>query len=250
MFVLTVKNEAGEIAVKKEFESASFVIGRDPDCDVSISSSGISRKHARIFTQDQCCFIEDLGSSNGTLVDGQKVHGQRNLGTASQIQIGEHLLFFHQSNAKFDISGTLFISDDDQHCKIVRVNDSFAGEVYNLSEMNNTIGRTDENFILLSDHSISRHHAEIHRTGLVYTLSDLQSSNGTQVNGRKIKKPVELRRGDKIDFGNLQFVFTTGGDQVPLHDDRTKSSNVSLPILAGAIVLVMMILGGAYVLLG
>ncbi len=236
MFTLTVKNGAGAIEGKQEFDSGSFVIGRDDTCDISIVSPGVSRKHARIFTQQDRCFIEDLASSNGVIVDGQRVVGQRDLGTASQIQIGEHLLFLHHSNERFDIGATLFVSDDDQHCKLVRINDAFAGEVYNLSETTNTIGRIDENFILLSDHSISRHHAQIIRTGFLYNLNDLKSSNGTKLNGKKIKKMVELHPNDRIEFGNLQFVFATGGSEVALHDYRDESRSPLPYIIVGALV--------------
>ncbi len=243
MFILTVKNSAGQIVHKRNFESGSFVIGRDDGCDLVIVSAGVSRKHARIFTQQNRCLIEDLASANGIIVDGQKVIGQRDLGTASQIQIGEHFLFLHQNDAKFDIGATLFVTDDDQHCKLVRINDGFAGEEYNLSEVGNTIGRIDENFILLSDNSISRHHAQITRTGFIYNLSDLQSSNGTKLNGKKIKKSVELTPGDRIEFGNLQFVFVMGGTEVNLKDYReVKRSPLPIVVIGALIFLVVLFL--------
>jgi pSer/pThr/pTyr-binding forkhead associated (FHA) protein len=48
-------------------------IGRDSDNDIQLTSSNISRHHARITNLTSVCEIEDLNSSNGTLVNGDKV---------------------------------------------------------------------------------------------------------------------------------------------------------------------------------
>ncbi len=60
-----------EIAV--EFDSV--VIGRSASADVSIADRFLSRRHARLYRQDDEWFIEDLGSRNGTLVNGSKISG-------------------------------------------------------------------------------------------------------------------------------------------------------------------------------
>jgi hypothetical protein len=49
------------------------VIGRDPECDVVIDHDQISRRHARIWTEAESVRVADLGSSNGTSVDGAPV---------------------------------------------------------------------------------------------------------------------------------------------------------------------------------
>lgn len=51
----------------------SMVIGREPECDITIPSDEISRKHARIITRPGSVMIEDMGSSNGTFVNNQPV---------------------------------------------------------------------------------------------------------------------------------------------------------------------------------
>lgn len=51
----------------------SMVIGREPECDITIPSDEISRKHARIITRPGSIMIEDMGSSNGTYVNNQPV---------------------------------------------------------------------------------------------------------------------------------------------------------------------------------
>lgn len=58
------------------FDQTSVVIGRTPECDVILYDAGVSRRHARIFDEGAGFHIEDLGSSNGTVVNGSKVSKQ------------------------------------------------------------------------------------------------------------------------------------------------------------------------------
>jgi hypothetical protein len=69
-----------------------------------------------------------------------------------------------------------------------------------------TLGRSLDNDVILEDRSISRHHALlVHRYGR-YTLRDLESANGTAVNGQFISECV-LRDGDVIALGDVELVF-------------------------------------------
>src|SRR3954470_425358 len=52
------------------FDQASVLIGRTSECDVVLYDPGVSRKHARIFGEGEGYFVEDMGSSNGTKVNG------------------------------------------------------------------------------------------------------------------------------------------------------------------------------------
>src|SRR5205823_664312 len=52
------------------FEQSSVLIGRTSDCDVVLYDPGVSRKHARIFEEASAYYVEDMGSSNGTKVNG------------------------------------------------------------------------------------------------------------------------------------------------------------------------------------
>jgi len=249
MYSLTIEDSDGNVAEHFSFDHGAYVIGRQEDCDIVLPSSSVSRRHAELFVEDGRCFIEDLNSANGVTVDGQKVVKQRHLGTASQVRIGDYYLYLEYQDrdqmADQDVRSTLFISDDTQHFKLVRINDEFAGEEFALSEMDNTIGRTDDNFILLSDQSISRSHATIERRGDEYILRDLDSSNGTRVNDDRISGPTPLQSGDTVKFGSVQFVFVPGGEQVDPEEYRSSTSRRYL-IGAGmlSLVLVGLVLGG------
>lgn len=70
------------------------VIGRGHEVDLRITDPGMSRQHARIEIDDDLVFITDLGSTNGTTVDGAPVTGPAPLGTAQRITIGSTVLVY------------------------------------------------------------------------------------------------------------------------------------------------------------
>ncbi len=81
-------------AVSWEFPPGEYVLGRNPTCDVVLLDSTVSRLHARIYFSDGEWFIEDLGSTNGTLVDGVEIKGKGpvRLKDGSRITVGKSVL--------------------------------------------------------------------------------------------------------------------------------------------------------------
>lgn len=76
------------------------------------------------------------------------------------------------------------------------------------------LGREASNPVQLHDTEVSRRHAVIRRQGKQYTLTDLGSSNGTYVNGRRIETH-ELASGDEVQLGSTTMLFTGAGEQSP-----------------------------------
>jgi signal transduction histidine kinase len=81
-----------------------------------------------------------------------------------------------------------------------------------MSEEPATIGRSSA-AIQLSDDTTSRRHAEVRSVNGGWMLTDLNSSNGTYINGKRVTKPVTLRHGDQIKVGSTLLVFS-GEDRV------------------------------------
>lgn len=67
-----------------------------------------------------------------------------------------------------------------------------------------TVGRSEGDIIISDDKSISLKHCEIEKKDGVFTLRDLNSSNGTFVNGNRIDS-VEIKSGDLIKMGRMEF---------------------------------------------
>lgn len=80
------------------------------------------------------------------------------------------------------------------------------------------IGRSKDNELSLDDNSISRRHAEIHRSqGDEFTIIDLDSLNGVFINNEKVKIQ-QLKEGDMVEIGDINFRFTLHGADQPLED--------------------------------
>jgi pSer/pThr/pTyr-binding forkhead associated (FHA) protein len=79
------------------------------------------------------------------------------------------------------------------------------GEVFPLGFEPVSIGRHEDNDIILADPQASRHHAEIVMQGGRWVLSDLGSANGSYVNGQRIVGPQVLTHGDLVRVGQIQF---------------------------------------------
>jgi pSer/pThr/pTyr-binding forkhead associated (FHA) protein len=70
------------------FEGEAMVIGRAPDCDHVLNDPMVSGRHARVFRADDRIWIEDLGSRNGTYLNGHPVKGKTEVESGDEIHMG------------------------------------------------------------------------------------------------------------------------------------------------------------------
>lgn len=75
-----------------------------------------------------------------------------------------------------------------------------------------SIGRDAGCDLAIADMTVSRRHAQLERTPDGWLLSDLESTNGTRVNGWRVRGKVPVRAGDLVTFGNMDAVFALSGD--------------------------------------
>ena len=66
-----------------------LIVGRDALCDIAFDSQTISRRHARVFTANGAVYLEDLGSQNGTAVNGAALHAANILRSGDEIAVGD-----------------------------------------------------------------------------------------------------------------------------------------------------------------
>jgi predicted component of type VI protein secretion system len=94
---------------------------------------------------------------------------------------------------------------------------TISGITHELVDEAITIGRGPDNTIVVNDPSISTHHAQLLLEGDTYRLKDLDSTNGTRVNGKPITEAV-LRFDDRIRFGAAEARYeadATGSKPLP-----------------------------------
>ncbi len=86
--VLSLEGDQGSSRVVPVPDGAEIVIGRMPSCDIVIDHDAASRRHAKIKRRGAALAVEDLGSRNGTQVNGQAISGPRRLAAGDRIAIG------------------------------------------------------------------------------------------------------------------------------------------------------------------
>jgi diguanylate cyclase (GGDEF)-like protein len=74
-----------------------------------------------------------------------------------------------------------------------------------------TLGRGQENVVVLDNDSVSRRHCRIEKRNAAWYVVDLDSTNGTYVNDEQVKE-YQLRRGDQMKVGDTIFKFLSGSD--------------------------------------
>lgn len=82
----------------------------------------------------------------------------------------------------------------------------YPGGVYTIEERITVIGRSSDCELTIDDANVSRRHCEIRRIGDGYSLVDLDSTNGTEVNGQRIQETA-LMSGDVIEVGTTRITF-------------------------------------------
>ncbi|MBL8822447.1 MAG: SpoIIE family protein phosphatase [Planctomycetia bacterium] len=97
MAVLTVINDRG-YTEQFQLRGRECVLGRQADTDLRLDARDVSRRHARILTEGELFFVEDLGSSNGTFLNNTRVSGRQPLQEQDKIQIGPFTICFQQQD--------------------------------------------------------------------------------------------------------------------------------------------------------
>jgi pSer/pThr/pTyr-binding forkhead associated (FHA) protein len=85
--VANVLDQMREIAISKD----EFLIGRGSDCDLRLHDAAISRHHCLLRVRGDEATISDLGSSNGTFLNGQRVRSQAVIRNGDRLQLGDHV---------------------------------------------------------------------------------------------------------------------------------------------------------------
>ncbi len=90
--------------------------------------------------------------------------------------------------------------------RLVAQSPEFSGKSFDLTGPEVTVGRVDDNRIQIEHASVSGHHAVLKLDSLDYVIKDLDSTNGTRINGERITQQ-KLRRNDILRLGNIELLY-------------------------------------------
>jgi pSer/pThr/pTyr-binding forkhead associated (FHA) protein len=106
-----------------ELTQDEITIGRDIANNIVVNDPEVSRRHARLRLQAGNYILEDLGSTNGSFVNGQRLMGPHALRPGEQVMFGDHVSFSYES-LQFDPNATLISSQQ------------YPKETYRISDQN------------------------------------------------------------------------------------------------------------------
>jgi len=125
----------------------------------------------------------------------------RKLGQAVTEPIGRFLVTFRP----FSFSKECKTQPVMPMAKLIFIDKDFSGQVYQLVLEKTTVGRGDQNNLVIHDNSISAAHCEILVYGPEVIVCDLNSRNGTFVNGVRLKnQQCQVKHGQTVRFGSVE----------------------------------------------
>src|SRR5260221_2759933 len=229
---------------------ASLVFGRDATCDVVVSGKDVSRRHAEIVQTPKGYLVVD-SSTNGTFVNEVRVEGQRLLARADVIRLGDENFRFYADaapqaapnpkpgpaasappavpqapssppppppppappvGAGQRLKETLHGAPAPVLGNFLVRSGSLKGQRLVVKTPVANIGRADYNDLVIPDESVSTTHAKLERREGVWVLVDLDSTNGTFVDGERVKGETPLSPGVTVRFGDISLLFEPTDD--------------------------------------
>ena len=179
------------------------LIGRADDSDVVIDDLDVSRRHARVWQDGTACWLEDMGSRRGTMLNEETLtRSARRLFSGDAITVGPEVLRFVGGSPTRLASRPMSVA---------------AEQVVPFAGARLRIGRDDANDIVLADQNVSRFHAEIVAGADGAEVVDLASRNGTRLDGSLVQRGA-VRRGSRVGIGPYELVFD--GTNFVARDDR------------------------------
>ena len=223
-------------------DSAGTTIGRQDGNTIVLDDGRLSRQHARIDFGAGGLTLTDLGSANGTRINGQRVSGTQPLRSGDQLQLGETTIVVEggataTSEAKAvapihpaaAATTPLTPMSGEMTPRLILEG---AGRSFPIDRASTVIGRQAGSGITLPDTQASRQHARIDVRSGQLTVTDLGSANGTRVNGAPINAPTTLRDGDQLQIGTSLFRVEMLGGTVAEAANAGATVSSGLPLIA------------------
>lgn len=178
-------------------------VGRGQPSDLQLDDPRVSARHAVLRPGDRGAVLEDVGSSNGSFVNGVQVTAPHELCAGDEVRFGDTTLVIEQTPAPA-------LTTTAAWSLAVRTGPD-AGSGTAVGEGQSVlIGRDPGAGLVLTDSRVSNRHAEIWMRGGVLGIRDLGSANGTLVDGAPVRGTASLGSGAEIQVGETVIVAGPG----------------------------------------
>jgi pSer/pThr/pTyr-binding forkhead associated (FHA) protein len=250
VYQISIIDDEGQVT-KVPMVRDEFTVGRKEGNVIRLTERNVSRSHARILRENGRFFLNDLGSYNGTKLNGRRIRGKMPLSPGDEIGIGDYTLRVELVEGA--VATAPPAAEQVKPPQITVVAEGKPGAVHILSDVPHIVGRGDEATIQIDDPKVSRNHARLHLLQGRYFIEDSGSENGILVDGRRVRSKA-LDPGDIIDVGRIQLYYTLGplqpGDIKPRVAAVAPAKTSRVPMIVGLVGAVIAIGGVIYVLVG
>lgn len=213
---------------------AELSLGRE-GTDVVIEDPEVSRRHARVRPVDGALEVADLGSVNGTYVNGERIHEPTALADGDELSVGNTTIRAEVPKPVRAAPTVAAARPVPEVPPPVLVGREGALEGQRITiEGDVLLGREGAD-VIVDDPEVSRQHALVRPVDGVLELTDLGSVNGTYVNGERIHEPVRLADGDVVSLGRHTFeAEIRGAAPGGRHAETITASGLPRPTLQGS----------------
>ncbi|MFZ0548169.1 MAG: FHA domain-containing protein, partial [Candidatus Promineifilaceae bacterium] len=220
-----------------EITQSTTSLGRNVGVDIVLNATSVSRRHAQITKANDQYYIEDLGSSNGTFLNGERISGRQMLKDGDRISLGQSIILRFDAPAAEDATaiyepgmdaypatavadspattleppkGAAPVSpkaqppiaqSETQPQLLVTVGQGIS-QTYDLNKPQLTLGRSPDNDIVLNSNIVSRHHATLRKISGGYSLDpNPKAGNPILLHDQPLARSYTLTDGDKLVIG-------------------------------------------------
>ncbi len=178
-----------------------YTLGSDGSSDITVSGAGVLAKHAELLINGDVVELINLVGGTALTINGEAVSDKAQMKPGDMLKLGDEELELLDPKASKKAS-----PKPDQAAEgwaLKALNTALADKHFPLSG-SHVIGRSQECDISLGVVHLSRKHAKVDVTPSGLKIEDLNSSNGTYVNGKKVNVAKAIA-GDEVSFDTLRF---------------------------------------------
>ncbi|MDP3276388.1 MAG: FHA domain-containing protein [Deltaproteobacteria bacterium] len=248
MYKLVISDDEGKTTTVPLVRD-EITIGRKEGNTIRLTDRNVSRRHAKLQKENGSYMLQDLGSYNGTAINGTRVAGTRPLTLKDKIVIGDYKIEVIEEGAvvapsqsapaastaaesygapeqrgghvpqatvpaipsAFPTPPTMPVPESLRQLRLVFLAPAGTPAPVAITRLPMLLGRSEVADVSLPFSSISREHARITLLDDKLMIEDLSSSNGITVNGERVKTKV-IQANDMITMGVVEFRLAKQGD--------------------------------------
>ena len=203
-----------EVIRRLTVDKDTVTIGRSRDNDLVVENLSTSRNHARVRHHGDKFVLTDLGSSNGTFVNGVNVT-KTEIVDGDVVTVGKHTIMFRNPPDHADLHtvelsamGEATATAPAPTAVLAIRSGKLEGNDFMLVKEETILGKNSScDIVLTDDLFMGKQQTAIRKTGDGYEIRDIGGLHKTKVNGMALKGTHKLRSNDSVEIGSVKCMF-------------------------------------------